>query len=123
MPEKSQKSDVSTVAVSVHAPLPAATAASRLNPVYALVAAPFKAAMKEPEPGPELPRSQPLPLGAETPRAEPPPPAPMDYESAMVDQLERELDSRNRASGTAPESGAGGASSPVGRTATSAQLK
>ena len=29
-------SDVSTVAVSVHAPLPAATAASRLNPVYAL---------------------------------------------------------------------------------------
>ncbi len=70
---------------------------------FAIVAAPFKAAIKDPEPGPELPRSQPLPLGSEAPRAEPPPPPRMDYETAMVDQLEQELDARNRANGVSAE--------------------
>jgi hypothetical protein len=72
---------------------------------FAIVAAPFKAAIKEPEAGPELPKSQPLPLGAEAPRAEPPPPPKIDYETAMVDRLEQELDARNRANGVRTEPG------------------
>jgi len=66
---------------------------------FAIIAAPFKAAIPDPEPGPELPKSQPLQLGPEAPRAAPPPPPKKDYETAMVDQLERELDARNRENG------------------------
>ena len=70
---------------------------------FAIVAAPFKAAIKDPEPGPEIPKSQPLPLGSEVSRAEPPPPPKLDYETAMVDQLEQELDARNRGNGASTE--------------------
>jgi len=63
---------------------------------FAIAAAPFKAMVKEPEAGPEIPKAQPLPLGTEAPRAAPPPPPKADYETVMVDQLERELDARNR---------------------------
>jgi hypothetical protein len=71
---------------------------------FAIVAAPFKAMTKEPENGPEIPKAQPLPLGAEAPRAAPPPPPKADYETAMVDQLERELDARNSANAGTAES-------------------
>jgi hypothetical protein len=93
---------------------------------FAIVAAPFKAVVKDPEPGPELPNSQPLPLGAEVPRAEPPPPPKLDYESAMVDQLEQELDARNRANPARPEAPAVNARGPsnpeVGGSNTSSSI-
>jgi antitoxin component YwqK of YwqJK toxin-antitoxin module len=70
---------------------------------FAIAAAPFKAAIKDPEPGPELPKAQPLQLGGEPPPPQAPPAPPTDYETTMVDQLERELDERNRARGASPE--------------------
>jgi hypothetical protein len=67
---------------------------------FAAIAAPFKAAADvargEPEPGPEVPQSTPETGGTGATVSAPPPPAPVDYETAMVNQLERELDDRNR---------------------------
>lgn len=79
---------------------------------FAIVAAPFKAVIKQPEAGPELPKAQPLPLGAEAPRVAPPPPRKLDYETAMVDQLEQELDARNRAKAESEESRSASAQPP-----------
>jgi hypothetical protein len=67
---------------------------------FAAIAAPFKAAAEaargEPEPGPEVPQTGPEVLGPETQVGTAPSPARTDYETAMVDRLEHELDSRQR---------------------------
>jgi hypothetical protein len=67
---------------------------------FAAIAAPFKAAADvargEPEPGPEVPQSVPEVQGPEAQSGAPPPPGPIDYETEMVDRLERELEGRQR---------------------------